>query len=1011
MFLFFSLSFIIASWLMYFIPHKIFSVQGPPLMEKILLSVPLIVCSAILLITPQDSLWKSISILILIYPVLSAIRIIALRYDLLRSEKQDLSTIDNNVTDRALIYLLGYVLAVIVFVAYIFFTYVILAWIGWATIILVMCWVWFCRRNRTNAAFGESDMAVPLEQTGSQPMQDKFETRMPIYKAMLEQCMTEKKPFTDANFRLQDLMEHLPLNRSYLSRLFNDGYGISFYDYIKSKRVAYSKELIISRPDLSTEQIGKLSGFSSGSFFSRAFTEKEGISPLKYKKLKKSIEKSFTGGVISVFLFFLMICTYTAAGFDYKQGCKDIDKSISVQDSIAKELYSHEVKVLRSEKEIDQMEIDNAILANATLKIFSLALFSLSLLSILATVLLHIRLKKMRKMKDSIRLCNDSRQEKMERIWQKEERINETLAQVVSSADDKEKADELLGKLKSTLLSLILLIVCSTSVWGSSEKDPKADSVIRSIAARFDMQYGKGNLDAAKMVLDTIRQASYKYKTWNIYFRESRYFVARMASMGDIEAAKDYSNKIRREARRLKDTVGLVCAKMALSEAYYFQRDNAQARDILLKTLTDYPTMEDMDRGAIYMKLQNLAYNLGDYVSSLDYLKYYKSAMKDKANPIQLFVQYATIYNKIGDWAKMKESLLEAQKYYYPECFVSYFVNYHLTWAEYLMHTGEYSSASEHYQMALSKTASQPMLDLTVRGNYEKALYEAGQYEKSYAQKKLFLAQADSINKAFLAKQAEAIEANYRAESALLERTKNQNRLWILLLCTMVVIVALSIYVIIRKSYVDDSLIDLRRKLKFSLSQEHNASKFADNYYSNASSALAPILGLIGPHTTAATLRKMVERMQDALDRAKLLSALESGCIELKVADERLVNICESAVKKVRAKGIKVSLDNRVGGGTSATLDATVLERLLVLLMTPSVGIKAESVIVLKVEKSVLSIEGAYLSSMDKGQILRIAKAYCELFGARVEENAGTIMLFFANTFVRLQSGGVFRNQ
>src|SRR5574344_1424065 len=175
MFLFFSLSFIIASWLMYFIPHKIFSVQGSPLMEKILLSVPLIVCSAILLITPQDSLWKSISILILIYPVLSAIRIIALRYDLLRSEKQDLSTIDNNVTDRALIYLLGYVLAVIVFVAYIFFTYVILAWIGWATIILVMCWVWFCRRNRTNAAFGESDMAVPLEQIGSQPMQDKFE--------------------------------------------------------------------------------------------------------------------------------------------------------------------------------------------------------------------------------------------------------------------------------------------------------------------------------------------------------------------------------------------------------------------------------------------------------------------------------------------------------------------------------------------------------------------------------------------------------------------------------------------------------------------------------------------------------------------------------------------------------------------------------------------------------------------------------------------------------------------
>jgi AraC-like DNA-binding protein len=116
-----------------------------------------------------------------------------------------------------------------------------------------------------------------------------FESKLPDYKNKLEQWMQTEKPYLRKDFKLTDAMEILPLNRSYLSRLFNDGYGESFYQFVMRYRITESKRLLLSRPDLNITDIADLSGFSSLSVFGRAFTQEMNCSPTQWREKEKVI--------------------------------------------------------------------------------------------------------------------------------------------------------------------------------------------------------------------------------------------------------------------------------------------------------------------------------------------------------------------------------------------------------------------------------------------------------------------------------------------------------------------------------------------------------------------------------------------------------------------------------------------------------------------------------------------------------------------------------------------------
>lgn len=115
-----------------------------------------------------------------------------------------------------------------------------------------------------------------------------FTDKIPEYKRKLEQWMESEKPHLRKDFKLTDAMEILPLNRSYLSRLFNEGYGESFYQFVMRYRIAESKHLLLTRPDLNITCIADLSGFSSSSVFGRAFAQESNYSPSQWREKERA---------------------------------------------------------------------------------------------------------------------------------------------------------------------------------------------------------------------------------------------------------------------------------------------------------------------------------------------------------------------------------------------------------------------------------------------------------------------------------------------------------------------------------------------------------------------------------------------------------------------------------------------------------------------------------------------------------------------------------------------------
>lgn len=105
---------------------------------------------------------------------------------------------------------------------------------------------------------------------------------MQEYKAVFEEWLRNEKPYLRPGFKLADVAEILPMNRSYLSRLFNEGYGMSFSQLIRQYRIEEAKQLIKNNPKMAQKQIALQSGFTSQEVFSRTFVTEVGKTPKQY---------------------------------------------------------------------------------------------------------------------------------------------------------------------------------------------------------------------------------------------------------------------------------------------------------------------------------------------------------------------------------------------------------------------------------------------------------------------------------------------------------------------------------------------------------------------------------------------------------------------------------------------------------------------------------------------------------------------------------------------------------
>ena len=102
------------------------------------------------------------------------------------------------------------------------------------------------------------------------------------YRAKLEQWMKTEKPYLNPEFRLNDLRQVLPLNRTYLSQLINTEYDCTFYQFVTNYRIEEAKRLMREQPDLKMQDIAEQCGFSSPVVFSRIFVRETGMTPSEW---------------------------------------------------------------------------------------------------------------------------------------------------------------------------------------------------------------------------------------------------------------------------------------------------------------------------------------------------------------------------------------------------------------------------------------------------------------------------------------------------------------------------------------------------------------------------------------------------------------------------------------------------------------------------------------------------------------------------------------------------------
>ncbi|MEQ2444908.1 helix-turn-helix domain-containing protein [Pseudoflavonifractor intestinihominis] len=104
-----------------------------------------------------------------------------------------------------------------------------------------------------------------------------------------KECVTVRR-YIDSHFKeslsLDVLAEVAHVNKYYLVHTFSKEFGISPINYLISRRIAESKQLL-SDTDHSLSQISHMLGFSSPSYFSQSFRKLEGVSPMEYRRQSK----------------------------------------------------------------------------------------------------------------------------------------------------------------------------------------------------------------------------------------------------------------------------------------------------------------------------------------------------------------------------------------------------------------------------------------------------------------------------------------------------------------------------------------------------------------------------------------------------------------------------------------------------------------------------------------------------------------------------------------------------
>lgn len=100
------------------------------------------------------------------------------------------------------------------------------------------------------------------------------------------------KVYLNNKLNIQDVAQHVGTNRTYISTIINNRYGMNFCTFVNNHRLEELERLLKNRPDMTNQNLAESCGFGSVDSLKRAVNQKTGLSVTAYKRmLFKKAEK------------------------------------------------------------------------------------------------------------------------------------------------------------------------------------------------------------------------------------------------------------------------------------------------------------------------------------------------------------------------------------------------------------------------------------------------------------------------------------------------------------------------------------------------------------------------------------------------------------------------------------------------------------------------------------------------------------------------------------------------
>lgn len=128
-------------------------------------------------------------------------------------------------------------------------------------------------------AIAEEVLPAAIEEEAADNEQDSFSRLNEHLVEAIHKMMEEDLYYLNQNINIDDVAHKLGTNRTYVTRLMRQEYGLSFIEYVNVARIQYSQKILYTSPNITLEEVATKAGFQSTSNYCRAFKRYTGTTP------------------------------------------------------------------------------------------------------------------------------------------------------------------------------------------------------------------------------------------------------------------------------------------------------------------------------------------------------------------------------------------------------------------------------------------------------------------------------------------------------------------------------------------------------------------------------------------------------------------------------------------------------------------------------------------------------------------------------------------------------------